>query len=140
MMKAVRSLARRLGVSAQSSDRYVRACAYGEIAAGEIRRVDGLPVVLCHAAGELYALAMSCPHAGAQLVKGRLVDGCLECPLHGARFAVEDGAVRRGPARRRLPSHDVKVCDGIVYVSRLPRRPLRRGRPAQPAFRRRGRR
>ena len=107
MMEAVRSLARRLGAGVKSGppspDQYVRVCAYGEIAVGEIRRVEGLPVVLCRVPGGC-TLSHDLPARGRQLVKGRLVDGCLECPLHGARFALEDGAVRRGPARRRLPA------------------------------------
>lgn len=119
-------MARRLGAGVKSGppppDRYVRVCAEDELAVGEVRRVEGLPVVLCRGSRRLYALALICPHAGARLLKGRLVDGCLECPLHGARFALEDGAVRRGPARRRLACYDVDVRDGIVYVSRLPRR------------------
>jgi nitrite reductase/ring-hydroxylating ferredoxin subunit len=129
MMEAVRSLARRLGGRAgPAPDRYVRACADTDIAVGEIRRVEGLAVILCRGPHGLYALGLICPHAGARLVKGRLVDGCLECPLHGARFALEDGAVRRGPARRRLLDYDVEVRDGIVHVSRSPRRRrLRRG-------------
>lgn len=102
--------------------RFVRACEYGEIAPGEIRRVAGLPVVLCRDADRLYAVGWICTHASARLVKGRLVDDCLECPLHGARFALDGGEVRRGPASRGLPVHDVEVRAGVVYVARRPRR------------------
>jgi nitrite reductase/ring-hydroxylating ferredoxin subunit len=101
---------------------FVRACEYGEIAPGEIRRVPGLPVVLCRDGGRLYAVGWLCTHAAARLVKGRLVDDCLECPLHGARFALDGGEVRRGPARRGLPVHEVKIEAGVVYVSRRARR------------------
>jgi nitrite reductase/ring-hydroxylating ferredoxin subunit len=101
---------------------FVRVCEYGEIAPGEIRRVPGLPVVLCRDGGRLYAVGWLCTHAAARLVKGRLVDECLECPLHGARFALDGGAVRRGPARRGLPVHEVKIRAGSVYVCRRPRR------------------
>ncbi len=40
------------------------------------RRPDGAPA----------ALLDRCPHRGASLSLGRLVDGCLECPFHGWRF------------------------------------------------------
>ncbi|HXA59176.1 MAG TPA: non-heme iron oxygenase ferredoxin subunit [Streptosporangiaceae bacterium] len=101
---------------------FVRACAYGEISPGQIRRVDGLPVLLCRSGDRIFAVGWMCTHAAARLAKGRLVDDCLECPLHGARFALDGGAVRRGPARRRLPSYEVQVRDGQVYVARYPRR------------------
>lgn len=102
---------------------FVRVGAYGDIAPGEIRRVAGLPVVLCRAGDRLYAVSWICPHGAARLVKGRLVDGCLECPLHGALFGLAGGEVRRGPARRGLLTYDVVIRDGDVYVSRRPRRP-----------------
>jgi nitrite reductase/ring-hydroxylating ferredoxin subunit len=107
----------------------VRVCADGELADGEIRRIEGLPAVICCTGGRLHAVGLVCPHAGAQLVKGRIVGDCIECPLHGARFALDGGSVRRGPAGHGLPAYDVVVRDGAVYVSRHPRR---HGRPRHP--------
>jgi nitrite reductase/ring-hydroxylating ferredoxin subunit len=91
-------------------------------AEGEIRRVTGLPVVLCRAGGRLYALGLLCPHAGALLTQGRIVGDCIECPLHGARFALDDGTVRRGPAGRALRAYEVVEADGRVHVTRRRRR------------------
>jgi len=105
--------------------RFVRVCAYGEIAPGEIRRVEGLPIILCRSGDRLYAVTFMCPHGKARLVKGKLVDDCLECPLHGARFGLAGGEVRRGPARRGLLTYDVEVRDGQVYVSAVARRRFR---------------
>jgi nitrite reductase/ring-hydroxylating ferredoxin subunit len=102
--------------------RFVRVCAYGEIAPGEIRRVEGLPIVLCRSGARIFAVSFMCPHGKARLVRGKLVDDCLECPLHGARFGLAGGEVRRGPARRGLLTYEVRVRDGEVYVSRVPRR------------------
>ncbi|MGI8331184.1 Rieske 2Fe-2S domain-containing protein [Actinomadura scrupuli] len=101
---------------------FVRVCEYGEIAPGQIRRVAGLPVLLCRHGDRLYAVGWVCTHASARLMRGRLVEDCLECPLHGARFALDGGEVRRGPARRGLPVHDVEIRAGVVYVARRPRR------------------
>lgn len=100
----------------------VRVCADGELTDGQIRRVDGLPAVLCRSGGRLYALGLHCPHAGALLVNGTIVGDCLECPLHGGRYALDGGAVRSGPARHGVPAYDVIVRDGLVYVSRRSRR------------------
>jgi nitrite reductase/ring-hydroxylating ferredoxin subunit len=72
--------------------------------------------------GTVYAFEATCPHAGARLVTGRVVGGCLECPVHGARFDLAKGGVVRGPARRRLLVYDVRVRAGVVYVADRPRR------------------
>jgi 3-phenylpropionate/trans-cinnamate dioxygenase ferredoxin subunit len=106
-------------------DRYVAACSVDEIAVGEIRRVRGLPAILCRTANQVYAVALTCPHAGAQLIQGRVVGDCLECPRHGARFALGQDAEPEGGTYLLLPAHDVKVSDGMIYVSRRPRRHIR---------------
>ena len=48
------------------------------------------------AAGSSVALPSRCPHRGAALEQGRVVDGELTCPWHGFRFA-PDGACTRMP-------------------------------------------
>jgi 3-phenylpropionate/trans-cinnamate dioxygenase ferredoxin component len=101
----------------------VHVCAYEEISPGEIRRVEGVPAVLCRTEDRLYALSWVCPHSAAKLAKGRIVDSCLECPLHGARFALHSGEVRTGPAKRALTTYGVEVRDGEVYVRREADRP-----------------
>jgi 3-phenylpropionate/trans-cinnamate dioxygenase ferredoxin subunit len=118
-------------------DALIRVCARGELADGEIRRIPGFAVMVCNHGGRLYALGLFCPHAGARLIKGVIVDGCIECPLHGARFALKDGMPRRGPAGRGVPVHDVVVRDGAIYVARRPRR---LNRPVRPLRRRGARR
>lgn len=36
--------------------------------------------------GRAHALEATCPHRGADLARGRVVDGALQCPFHGWRF------------------------------------------------------
>jgi nitrite reductase/ring-hydroxylating ferredoxin subunit len=122
MLRVVRAFRRRRRAEAE----LVRVCAVGDLADGEIRRIDGLPAVLCRSGANLYALGLRCPHAGALLLKGKIFDDCLECPLHGGRFALDGGAVRSGPPRHGVPAYDVVVRDGLVYVSRRPRKSMRR--------------
>lgn len=109
----------------RETEELVRVCADGELADGEIRRIAGIAAVICNVGGRLHALGLVCPHAGARLTQGTIVGDCIECPLHGALFALDGGAVRRGPAGRGLPAYDVIVRAGVVYVTRRPRRPNR---------------
>jgi 3-phenylpropionate/trans-cinnamate dioxygenase ferredoxin component len=111
----------------------VRVCAAADLAPGEIRAVPGHPIVVCRASasagpGDVYAFGSACTHMRAALRAGTVVDGCLQCPLHGARFKLSTGAVRRGPARRGLPVYPVVISDGEVYVDPRPRAQGRRRR------------
>jgi Rieske Fe-S protein len=48
-----------------------------------------------------------CPHAGCTV--GSVSDGTINCPCHGSRFSVINGAVVTGPATSPLPPVSVKV-------------------------------
>lgn len=51
---------------------------------------------------ELHVLDGRCAHFGAFLARGRVVDGCLECPLHGWRY-IGDGRCVATPSGERAP-------------------------------------
>jgi nitrite reductase/ring-hydroxylating ferredoxin subunit/uncharacterized membrane protein len=76
--------------------------------------------------GCLVALSATCPHRGAPLDEGKLVGDCLECPWHGSRFRIADGALVRGPSAMPLPRFEARERDGAVEL----RRRVRRDRPA----------
>jgi nitrite reductase/ring-hydroxylating ferredoxin subunit/uncharacterized membrane protein len=74
------------------------------------RATDADPIVALHA---------TCAHAGGPLDKGKLVDGCVECPWHGSRFSLEDGHVRRGPAVYDQPRFEIREAEGGGFEARL---------------------
>lgn len=39
----------------------------------------------------IFAIDAKCPHAGANLVKGKVCDGIIACPVHLWRFRLSDG-------------------------------------------------
>jgi len=95
-----------------------------EVAPGEVKQyqVEGRPVALCNVDGELYAFEDVCTHQFAHLSEGGLEGGQIKCPLHGAKFDVKTGAAKSLPAVKAVPTHEVKVEDGIVYVALNPKR------------------
>ncbi len=95
-----------------------------EVAPGEVKQyqVEGRPVALCNVNGELYALEDICTHAFAYLSEGGLEGGQIRCPLHGAMFDVKSGEAKSLPAVKAVPTHEVKVEDGQVYVALNPKR------------------
>lgn len=88
-------------------------------------RAGNLPVMLARHDGGIVALADRCTHRGGPLHEGTIVDGCVECPWHGSRFALADGTVVAGPAVRPQPVLQVRVIDGRVQVMRDEPRSLR---------------
>lgn len=82
---------------------------------------DGLPFAVVAATGEdggVHVMESRCTHRGGPLHEGVVVDGCLECPWHGARFDLATGAVRKGPAVAPQPRYDVVIADGVTKIER----------------------
>ena len=85
---------------------------------GELRaaKVDGQPVVLVRRNGRVHALGDTCAHRGGTLSEGEIVGDCVECPLHGSRFRLDDGGVERGPSAYPQPVYDARVAGGRIAV------------------------
>ena len=109
-----------------------------ELPVGEMRSVDvdGLSVVVARPrADKVYALRDVCPHAGAKLSHGNLLqtfraggvgpEGGYEladkfaifCPWHGYEMDVENGQCL-ADSRSRVKTYTARVIDGMVTVER----------------------
>jgi nitrite reductase/ring-hydroxylating ferredoxin subunit/uncharacterized membrane protein len=87
---------------------------------------EGRQVMLYRHRGVLYALDNVCSHAGGLLSRGTVADLTVTCPLHGSRFALADGCVRRGPASQPQPVLPTRIRNGWIEVrgsQPAPRRP-----------------
>jgi len=73
-------------------------------------------VLLVRSDNRIHAIAGKCPHYGALLQNGLLLDHVLTCPWHNARFDITSGKMKSPPAADDLALYEVKVEDGIVYV------------------------
>jgi nitrite reductase/ring-hydroxylating ferredoxin subunit/uncharacterized membrane protein len=60
----------------------------------------------------IYALHDSCAHAGGSLSEGKLVDGCVQCPLHGSRYDLATGRRTSGPTTFDQPRYEVRKGEG----------------------------
>jgi nitrite reductase/ring-hydroxylating ferredoxin subunit len=54
-------------------------------------KVDGRSFVVGRYNGQLYGMDGKCSHAGFDLSYGKIVDGAVICPAHGAAFEVGTG-------------------------------------------------
>jgi Rieske Fe-S protein len=71
-------------------------------------------VVTQPARGRYRAFSAVCTHVGCLL--NQVADGTIDCPCHGSRFRVADGAVVTGPAPRPLPRKRIKIVDGLIVL------------------------
>ena len=76
---------------------------------------DGKPILLVQAtAGTVTAVSAVCTHQGCTVSPGT---DKLTCPCHGSAFAL-DGSVTHGPASTPLPTVDVHVSNGTVFLGK----------------------
>ncbi|MFD1256697.1 Rieske (2Fe-2S) protein [Mucilaginibacter terrae] len=75
----------------------------------------GKSLCLVHADGKLFATSATCPHAGADLSKGRCENGKLICPFHRYQYDLETG--RGAPGQNDyVRTYPVEVREDGVYV------------------------
>ncbi|MCX4991935.1 MULTISPECIES: Rieske (2Fe-2S) protein [unclassified Streptomyces] len=72
-------------------------------------------VVTQPAKGDFKAFSAICTHAGCTVNK--VADGTIDCPCHGSKFSVEDGAVKAGPAPRPLPAEKITVEGNSIRLA-----------------------
>ncbi|MDT8368930.1 MAG: non-heme iron oxygenase ferredoxin subunit [Longimicrobiales bacterium] len=97
---------------------WVRAAALDAVSPGTLHGVEinRARVVLANVDGEIYALQDRCSHADFPLNDGTLEGTEIECAHHGARFDVCSGRALCLPAIRPVPSYDVEIRDGEIFI------------------------
>jgi nitrite reductase/ring-hydroxylating ferredoxin subunit len=86
--------------------------------AGTAVQIRGRSIALFRLDGILFALDNICPHAGAALARGRILDGMIQCPLHGSKFDLRTGQCRNpAPGIRPVIVHAVREVNGRVEVA-----------------------
>ena len=91
---------------------------------GQLQDDEALPIVvgerkiaLYRWADEFFATDNVCTHAFALLSDGFLEDGCIECPLHQARFDLRTGKALCAPATQDIRTYPVRVDGEDIFVA-----------------------
>ena len=97
-----------------------RLCSVTDIPEGEARRFDlgSIRLAVVHIGDDFYAIGDRCSHADISLAEGE-VDAkarTLECWKHGSCFSVETGEPSTLPATKAVPTYELRVDDGDLYV------------------------
>jgi len=77
-------------------------------------------IALFNVDGRFYAIENACPHQGGPMAEGWVADGCVTCPWHAWTFELATGKMTLGDYAT-IDVFDVRVEDGMVYVSSEPR-------------------
>jgi len=65
--------------------------------------------------GVFKAFSAVCTHVGC--ICNQVADGTINCPCHGSKFKITDGAVVAGPAPSPLPAAPVTFSDGKILLT-----------------------
>lgn len=72
-------------------------------------------VVTQASSGEFRAFSVTCTHQGCAVNK--VASGTIDCPCHGSKFAVADGSVVSGPAKKPLPERSITVEGDTILLA-----------------------
>lgn len=85
---------------------------------GKPFRLDkkGMSICVARVGNEVFALDDTCSHSDASLSEGEIIDGAIECWLHGAHFDLRSGQALTPPAVSPVKSYPVKIDGQSVTV------------------------
>ena len=86
-----------------------RVAAASDVPLNEVRVVEcaGRSLALSNIDGEFYAIDNVCTHDGGPLGEGRIRNGRILCPRHGAQFDAKTGRVISLPAVKSVQAYAV---------------------------------
>jgi 3-phenylpropionate/trans-cinnamate dioxygenase ferredoxin component len=98
----------------------VELCRLEELPDGGARRfeVDGHAIAVVRIGEDVYAIGDQCSHQDISLSEGEVDadDRTLECWKHGSTFDLRTGKPETLPATRPVPTYEVAVREGTVFV------------------------
>ena len=119
-------------VNGPTRDGFVRACRLSEIQPDRARIVciTGERIAIFRYDDKVSAVSNVCQHQNGPLGEGKIVDGCITCPWHGYQYVPETGA-SPPPFTERIPTFNVRLHDGDVFVDPQPNPPGTHVEPAR---------
>lgn len=102
-----------------SDKTFVAAAMLDELPAGskKLVQLNGVPVLLCNTADRIFAVRNVCSHAHEPLDCGRMRNGWIACPVHGARFDLETGEAMNPPAVLPIDTFEVRIVGDTIEVA-----------------------
>jgi 3-phenylpropionate/trans-cinnamate dioxygenase ferredoxin subunit len=101
-----------------SDPQFTPVCSEEDLPANGARpvRIGGLSILVVRHDGTLFAIENECSHAAQSLECGRIRNGWIMCPAHGARFDLATGEPLGPPAPGPIRTFPVRVHQGQVEI------------------------
>ena len=102
-----------------SEKTFIAAAKLDEVPPGSKKLVElnGTEVVLCNTKDRIFAIRNLCSNAYEKLDCGRMKNGWIACPVHGARFDLETGEAMNPPAVMPIETFEVRVVGDTIEVA-----------------------
>jgi 3-phenylpropionate/trans-cinnamate dioxygenase ferredoxin subunit len=109
----------RKDIRSMSEKKFVAAMKLEDLPAGtkKLVEIDGLEIVLCNTLDRIFAVRNLCSHAHERLDCGKMKNGWIACPVHGARFDLETGEAMNPPATLPVSTYEVRVVGDTIEVA-----------------------
>jgi nitrite reductase (NADH) small subunit/3-phenylpropionate/trans-cinnamate dioxygenase ferredoxin subunit len=78
---------------------------------GKYVEVAGFQLAVFLHGGQVYVMDNRCPHAGANLSAGWILDGCAVCPKHGWPFRLDNGELRDIPNGAKVDVYSARLLE-----------------------------
>ena len=102
-----------------SEKSFVAVAKLEDLPAGTKKVVEahGIEIVLCNTRDAIFAVQNLCSHAHEKLDCGKMKNGWIACPVHGARFDLETGEPMNPPATMPVQTYQVRVTGETIEVA-----------------------
>lgn len=95
-------------------DNYVRNLNEGE---KKFLLHDNKKILLIKYNNSFFAIDAMCTHEEESLYDGYIVDSCIECPKHGAKFDLSTGEVKALPAVQPIKTYKILQIEDKFMLS-----------------------
>src|SRR5690349_8438231 len=97
---------------------FTRVARAADVAAGTslLVTVNGQEILVCNSKDKITAIINRCSHADEKLECGRIRNGWISCPAHGARFNLETGQAMNHPATLPIRTFPTRIVGDWVEV------------------------
>jgi len=102
-----------------SEKTFVAVAKLEDLPAGAKKLVEAndIEIVLCNTRDQIYAVRNLCSHAHEKLDCGKMKNGWIACPVHGARFDLETGQPMNPPATMPVTVYEVRIDGDTIEVA-----------------------
>jgi 3-phenylpropionate/trans-cinnamate dioxygenase ferredoxin subunit len=102
-----------------SEKSFVAVAKLEDVPAGTKKLVEAgrYEIVLCNTLDRIFAVENLCSHAHEKLDCGKMKNGWIACPVHGARFDLESGEPINPPATMPVRTFEVRINGDTIEVA-----------------------